>query len=397
MKKTILLAGCLFSLLFTNCSKEDDPEQEANLLSVAQSTAEETPISIATLENGISISGATLKTGVLTPNEQTSFTIDETELSGFQDVGFELNLNVPSDYAGAYIQLLDADGNPSENYFDVPLSNYYYYKSFSEKGSGFKKIAKPKSNKTSVTSAKVLEDVPENTTTISVDFDETVPAGSFCYYICIYDDAGNISAPIEVCVEVEEWGGNPNLVGNWVFEKLVETYDGETNTIELNVKDYDTFTQTCYSNDTPFDIEEYWLIKSFLFNLNSDGTQSYTTETESSSLDWDEFYYNCMVSYNFNTEQGEATGNWAYDEEEEKLTLVDYNYSFKTYDENGELIYDDIEIEVAIGFDLYVTKLTSTELVLEIRYDDLYYNYDEQTGEYTVEEVEDVYTYYFKR
>ena len=218
MKKTILTTSILASLLFFNCSKEDTPE-ENNIIEVPESTAEETIIEVGTLEDGISIEGATIQNGTISPNEETSFSVSKSEQSGFQDVGFEIELNVPENYAGAYLQLLSEDGTPSENYYDIPNATYSSKNLSTNTPSRFFAI------KSSSLSAKTLEDEVE---TIEVDFDNTVPAGSFCYYLCIYDTDGNISAPQTLCVEVEEWGGNDNLVGSWNLTKLTTTEFGDT-------------------------------------------------------------------------------------------------------------------------------------------------------------------------
>lgn len=397
MKKNVLLASCLISLMFVNCSKDDGvpSDSDTGLVEVVESVVEEEEISISVLEKGISIEGASLKSGELTPNEQTSFSVDETELSGFQDVGFDIELNVPEDYAGAYLQIISEDGTASDNYYDIPSSIYYYKNSEKKTKLSFfnKETASGK-----IVSAKDEEEV--NEVTIEVDFDGAIPAGSFCYYLCIYDADGNISAPQNICVEVEEWGGNDNLVGNWVFEKIVTTTNGISETVEDGEKDFDSYTTHCKTG-IEYDVDPYFVIENFLFNLNANGSQSYSADIIDSSIDFESFDDNCEVKYDIYTENVNYTGNWAYDEEEEKLTLVDYTYNVSDETKNGEPYVDpydyDEVYETGIGFDLYLVSVTSSELVVEFREEYTDYNYDESTGEYTTSPIKEVITYYFTK
>ena len=393
MKKTILLSSVLVGLFFTNCSSDDSTSNEGTGTDVEQNIEEETNIEITTLEDGISIEGATFETGTLTPNELTSFSVNEIEQSGFQDVGFEIELNVPDNYAGAYLQLLSEDGTTSENYYDIPdasFSRKALNSNSSSSGGLF-------STKSSRQSAKSLED---EVTTIEVDFDSTIPAGSFCYYLCIYDTEGNISAPQTLCVEVEAWGGNDALVGNWTFTKIdfTEFDKNYTQTAGQEICDNDgDYSINCYDDNGSIIkeefIEECNTIISLLLNLNSNGSQSYTTEDSYTEYDYEQFSEDCTLVYDAFTSKDTATGNWAYNEEEKILTIIDYSYD-EVITKNGEDYDDgyDSEDEVGIGFNLYVTKASSNELILEARYNDLEYLEDGSFEEYEYKAV-----YYFTK
>ena len=372
MKKLILLTS-LASLMFTNCSKEDEnSNDQENLSEVSQDVVEESNIELSTVTNGISIENSTLISGTPTPNEQTSFSVNETEQSGFQDVGFEIELNVPSNYAGAYLQLISEDGTPAENYYDIVGSSYSFKQLNTSRASFLSK-------KSSNLSAKSLTVEEEETTTIEVDFDETIPAGSFCYSLCIYDTEGNVSAPQTLCVEVEAWGGNNNLSGTWELTHFIEIENGVSETTNVGEEKVDyAYTRTC--NDQSFEIEELSTLFSLTLNFNQEGEQDYKFSREDNYLS-DDFRSTCQVTYDVHFEESSPTGYWAYDEEEQKLTLV--NYTWDTIEtKNDEPYvdpYDEDFTEIGIGFDLYVTRLTSNELILEERFTNQ--NFDSELDE----------------
>lgn|GEM_PF-2876426 len=63
------------------------------------------------------IGGEKIKEALPVPNGKSNFKIDASQ-SGFINVGFEFEIEVPSDYAGSYIQFQSTDGTQkSSSYF----------------------------------------------------------------------------------------------------------------------------------------------------------------------------------------------------------------------------------------------------------------------------------------
>ena len=354
-----------------SCSKDDSSSStnDSNLVdSITEDAAEEVYLNIDSVEEGLLISGATKIEGSLSPNEQTSFSIDDTTLSGLQEVGTTMSINVPDDFAGTYIQLVDEDGTPSDNYFDVPSYNYFYR---GETNNSHNLFGQRSSNLTSRTvSARSTED--DTTETITIGFDETISAGTFCYLVCIYDVDGNISAPTEVCVEVESWGGTDLFNGSWSFDKYVIEYDGEVETYENNQVDSYTERITCYYDESIFTDFEYVENEgNLVLTFNNDGTHNYTNDY---SYNYGYYDFDCeFISSNYEYENS-ANGGWAFNEEEDILTLVDFSYSSIEY-VNGEEGYSYTEDSYDIGFQFEVIELTENKLIMEYVPDEVYDDY----------------------
>ena len=304
MKNYKLSLLALVALVTFSCSKDEttssnndsDTASETYTPNIQSNSAEEAYIEVEDVEGGIIIEGATLESGSLTPNELTSFELDATEYTGLQGEGFEMVLQVESDYAGAYIQLLEEDGSMSSNYFDVPNPFSYVYRSTPK--------SKVKSNVLSHKSAVKTNDT-EDEITIDVDFEETVTEGTFCYVICVYDTEGNISSPVEVCVEIEAWGGNPDVVGEWDFIKRLdytdEVFDNE---IIDGLQDCETKeSEICYNEniyegeEVTFSQQQCNLASGTGLILNADGSME-LFGTHTSSFYENEDYSSCEYQYN---------------------------------------------------------------------------------------------------
>ncbi len=360
MKKLILSFASLTSLLFINCSSDDSnsssPSDGSMLLDVAQNPIEESPINLQTLEKGITIPDAIVKTGTITPTGDISFDIDAKKQSAFLDTGFSVELEVPDNYAGAFIQLKGDNGELSDTYFDISNNQSF----------GFKNLNKQLSTSlftSKNTAAKSLED-DTNVIEIDVEFENTIPPGRFCYLVCIYDDQGNISEPTEVCVEVEAWGGNSNLVGTWTYDREEIVLTDGTKTIRIGEKS-DCFTNRTFCDNTQKEVEHCEVTNSLVFTLSANGTQTIEENTDEDQFIFDEEdINNCAETAAINI-LSTHKGNWAYNEEEKKLTLVIFEFSGS---EDGEPITDEFEIadNIGIGFDVEVFKLTSNELVFKV-------------------------------
>ncbi|MGY3793544.1 hypothetical protein [Aquimarina sp. 433] len=322
MKKTYLFAMASLFLAAVSCS-DDDSNNGPGIVTVTPDPTEEISLNPDDVSDGIIITNGTRVPGdAPTPTGTLPFSLSTTSQSGFQKNGFDISFTAPTNYAGAYIQVQSADGTMADEYWNVTGPN----RSNSKAKTLFGKSKNQSKN----------QDVE-----IDVDFEDTVSPGTFCYLICIYDTDGNISAPVEVCVEVEAWGGNPNLVGTWNLTKEEVTYGGETDTDIVGEETCDSSTVTC-NNDTSLTIDDAYCytINLAKITFNADGTLSETFNESYRDYNYSATIENCQASY-FDSQEYDyaATGYWAYDEEESSLTLVIFNETTNgdpaTY-ENGD-------------------------------------------------------------
>ncbi|MBW1295749.1 hypothetical protein [Aquimarina litoralis] len=324
MKKTYLFAMASLFFAAVSCS-DDDSNNGPGVVTVTPDPTEEVALNPDDVSSGIIIQNGTQITGnAPSPTGTLPFSLDKTTLSGFQKNGFDITFNAPTNYAGSYIQVQSSDGTMADEYWDIVQPT----KSHKKQNRLF---GKSKNNSKS----------NDQEINIDVDFEDTVSPGTFCYLICIYDTDGNISQPVEVCVEVEAWGGNPNLVGTWNLTKEEITYDGETDTDIVGQETCESFTVNC-NNDTELTIDDAYCytINLAKVTFNADGTLSETFDESSRNFDYSATVENCQAAYGDVEEYNyAATGYWAYDEEESSLTLVIFNETTNgdpaTY-ENGD-------------------------------------------------------------
>lgn len=313
-------------VMAVSCSSDDAP----GLIEVGIDPAEETVLDAALVSQNVIISGAAKINGAApTPTGSTDFTLSSNVQSAFQKNGFDIVFEGPTNFAGAYIQIKSEDGTLAPDYFDVPVT------------STFKGVENKDTKKSSKFLSQSTQKV-ENSVTIDVDFGNGVPPGKFCYILCIYDDQGNISQPQEVCVEVEAWGGNPNLIGTWNYVK--EIADGVTYLAGQEFCDDEEFFQC--SNGTQIFVENAYCetINSLPLIFNEDGTYGYTSDETYTNFNYQETYSTCSVSYEATVNGSySSAGNWAYDEEEGRLTLVEFSFTEGGQTDpipDGELLYD---------------------------------------------------------
>ncbi len=349
MKKFKLLV--LSSLLIgaISCSSDDSsPSDEGNEVAINQE--EETVLDPANVSQGITIEGATRNTGnPPTPNGQVNFTLDNTAQSAFLNSGFDITFNAPANFAGTYIQIVN-NGDVAGDYLDVPSTAI---RSTKKHTSVFSKSSK----------------MDDNEVEIDVDFGDAIPPGKFCYIICIYDQEGNISDPVEVCVEVEAWAGNPALVGTWNYTKQIE--NGVT-ILPGEESDCASATVTCTNNDEIVVENAYcYLLDAFKLTINSDGTYEYRSDDTERYLDFQASGENCEAVF---SEGGSgyyvSKGKWAYDEEEGRMTLVEFEY----VEASGDQVYEGTEENGYVDFDGDVT-VTGSDMVVKFSYEeDIVYN-----------------------
>ena len=362
--------GCL-AIAALSCSKDDEKKLDANPDPDGVNKKEEVLLDIAAVTNGVSIDGATKVQGSPVPNGDIEFSLDYEKQTAFQTNGFDIEFKAPAGFAGAYVQLKDENGM-ADSYFDIPLN--------ATSGTN-NKVAKiiERGLFANKKSAKGNLSRKGEDTSINVNFESEVTAGTFCYLICVYDGQGNISEPEEVCVTVESWGGNTNLVADWDFTKEID--NGETINKGEQYCDEDSYTTSldCASGESKdITIEYCYTTDSLIITFNSDGTYEYTHNDTDSNLDWDASEQSCEAVYEEEEEIYTSKGNWAYNEEESKLTLVEFEY---TETENGET-ETGVEEDGYLAFDGEIT-LTADKLVI--------------TEKDTYEGEEEIYEYHFNK
>lgn len=351
--------------LAASCGGSDDSPNDGNTnlvgnenLAVEQNLSEDSAIELSLLEEGVKVQGAQAITGTPpTPNSNIDFSLNESASKAFQKNGINISFNSTANVAGAYIQFKDVNDNATGNYFDVPESSFTF-------GDSGRKVIKRSKKKTS---RKQLKNLTENN--IVVDFEDIIPAGEFCFDICIYDAENNISQIIERCVTVEAWGGNASIVGEWVLESesednVIEAVQDSIGDNELSVPNFqpenNTFSFFCDNGNEieitqPNDTEVHTLV------LNSDGSYYETYIGNNINLDDIKTGETCEPTFVNDAFSDRYFGNWAYDEDNEELTIVDFGYRDLT-DASENEDYPDGELYIeAAKVTVEGNKLTITE------------------------------------
>jgi hypothetical protein len=333
LKITLILT--IISCFTFSCSdKESANEGGDENLANEQNALEEAVIAVAKLDSGIAIEGATKNNGAPPqPNSNLNLAVASNSVGAVQKSGFNLKFSTSeTTVAGAYLQFKDTDNNSASNYFDIPVSSFTQGKATNTKGKTTSKNTFSKSNS-----------VVDGDYEIDIDFDDAFPPGKFCGTICIYDSNNNISQPLEVCVEVEAWGGNASIVGTWVE-------------VEANEED-DTTTITCNNNQEITVAYDETISEYLEITFNSDGNFQIIDKEEYKDLDYTATQNSCSAVYNTETEKYDIkeTGKWAYNESNNGLTIVSFVYKDllePQYNEdyiNGELILDNANVQIVNG------------------------------------------------
>ncbi len=302
-----------FITFFTACSTDDES-------SPTQSLAEETPIAKEKVFDNVIVEGATKKAGEPdTPNEQVTFTLNKKNTSAVMVDGFDVEFNSNDAIVGAYFQIKDIEGNIADGYYDIDLSKVGKKNNSVKNKKSIQSIGQLlKSKQTTQKNSNGEEDI-----VVDVDFKETIEPGTFCYIVCVYDAAGNISAPQEVCITVQSWGGKDDLAGIWNYSKTEEFEDGETVTIAVGEKSCDTLSLSC-SNGSVLKYNECYGLDSFKFTINSDGTYVYELYDVSDRLDYNASTSACDDIMIEETDHYISKGNWAYDQQKEEFIIVEF-------------------------------------------------------------------------
>ncbi len=352
MKKVSLLFASIFlaSTFLISCSSDDSPADQGGGDGdptgggdpTTEENIEDREIPISELQSKITIENGTFIAGkeAPAPNGTLDFQLGITEQEGLLNSGFDIVFSSTSaTVKGAYVVLKDVNGNNVDGYFDAGFSN----------NSGGKTATIKKGRKATV-NGKMAE---ENELTVNVNFDASLQPGKFCYAICIYDEAGNISQIQEVCVNIEAWGGNTDIVGEWIYNRsegtVIVTPD---NTTDISCENGQSITNV----STYIEERDTWTL-----TLSEDGIYVEVYDELGQRLDYLQSEKDCEAVYFEDVDLDKYSGNWAYNEQAKTLTTIDFMYedlldatNNETYPD-GSVYFEGAKVEI-VNAELRITE-----------------------------------------
>ena len=332
MKHFQKLLPILIILAVVSCKKDDGP------IAQTDPTAEELEsqeLDADFVSNNVVIAGANKNTGEM-PESNDGLTADfaGSDSTALLNEGFKINLNNVQ-ARGAYLRFRTISRTSARYYFDIDLES-----NLSGKGKlighTFKSVLETNSSK--------------NESTLDIDFGAAVIPGKICYEISLYDNEGNISTPQEICLTIQSWGGNDALIGNWNLEKQELSSDGNMVLIEPGVEQCEDITTiTCENQDTVTSVNNCKTTDTFDVTFKNDGTYTFESTGNKRELDHDLTQSSCFATYTEYDDIESGEGNWAYVEDENRLTLIQYKFNNTDRGETesgtlppgaGEIIFD---------------------------------------------------------
>lgn len=316
---TIIL---FLQLLFISCGGTDDSVDEP-------SDEDDGIYEMAEIfSNQMIIKGSTKVEGA-TPDAKGTISLETVQSTtggiALLDEGFDLLLfvNSDTDVVGAYIQfaLKETEQSntfiPAESYYDVNLKKNDPFAKYGKEGIQLK----GPNNNSQTLSAKFSFAV------LDVDFSSEMTAGEYCYFISVYDEAGNVSDEQAVCFSVLEWGGKDEILGTWSYskkEKYPPNGDPIVTPVEVEKCIDDSFS--CEAGDAiAFTYCETVNDKSYVFN--ADGTFSHSTNSSSTGIDFQLAYDTCEIEYSDTIKSVTASGKWLYNSAENNIIMVEYSFT----------------------------------------------------------------------
>ena len=323
MKNNLKLAVLAAVVLLASCSTEEATVTNTENDQMAE-VLENTPLQANTVSDNVVINDGTKNEGMPpTPNEVIALDVSSSSKTALLGEGFDINLNTDANITGAYLQFKSNDGTVADSYYDIDLGANVSNAKFT----GDHKLTKIHP----LAAVRTDED-----TTVDVDFNTVIEPGTFCYEVCVYDADGNISAPQEVCITVESWGGNAEIVGTWNVVRDENTF-GDLNEVFIQLTGEEECDREmvfeCESGETFTEASPcYTTIKGELL-FNEDGTFQYEYLDTEKNLDFNASFESCNAVFNETEFSGKYTGNWAYVNDEDKFILIVYSGE---YVEQGE-------------------------------------------------------------
>jgi len=326
--KIIFRCAALAALLIIASCGKDSADDTAQQQQQEAEQLEQTPLEANTVSDNLLISGGTKMDGMPpAPTGTLSFDASGTSKSAFLNEGFDVTMSSDSPIVGAYIQIKAEDGTAADSYYDVNMDT----NSLDNKSS---KIIGKRTSKSTITKK-------ENDFSLDVDFTNDIEPGKFCYEICVYDGAGNISNPQEVCVTVESWGGSSKIVGEWNLFEEVDIFGGESDTTLVGEEDCSGVEEIECNNENTFMTDYYcYLTHNSSLTFNADGTFEYTSSDSSKEIKLFESKESCEAIYDEVERSELSKGNWAYVQDTNDLILIMYS---DVYTRNGETETENYE------------------------------------------------------
>lgn len=349
MKKVLILLLCVSFTIA--CKKENTNNNNSNGIK----NEDEKPLDANIVANSFRITDAIIKTGN-PPSPSTIANaprIRQTPVKKqaiLSNVNFKIpinltNLNI-SELGGVYLKV---DG--SNKYFDVPVSSINL-----RKASGSQ-------------SSFILND--DSTGTVNIDPGVLEP-GTFCVSYCVYDAQNQVSNIVQICYEVEQFGGANFVQGNWTVYKTESFNEGSLQWQTDNYPKSETYTTDdvqCDSSTFYNVLGNYNSNSSYFFNI---GTSSIGIKDMSTKQIQDKNYVcaNNGESRIINTEGfDEFSGNWSFDEDNSRIIfLLNQSKSYLKNLTDNVIIEDNTEVfnQNDLYIDSYnVINVSANEIRLE--------------------------------
>lgn len=339
--KTVFRTAAIAALIITASCGKDTADAIADIFEETEQI-ESTVLDIEVVSTNVLINGGTKMEGVPpTPNGAISLDLSNAGKAAFLGEGFDVSLNSDADITGAYIQFKSKDGNVSDSYYDVNLE----INGSSQEDKSSKKGRAKNKGKESLT-------LKNGDTSLDVDFNTNIKPGEFCYVLCVYDGAGNISDPQEVCLTVQSWGGSSALVGFWKLTKDDYTQDGVTVMADLGEEVCNFYSDWNCEGGGTFQLGQCDTTDVHEIKINSDGTYDFELRTSGRYVDSGASEENCEQVYKETDFYYKSSGKWAYISDEDKLALLEYTYEEGDQDES----YSGTN-EIGQAYSLYNDKI----------------------------------------
>lgn len=322
--KIVLRTVAFAALMLTVSCGKDTANAIADIFDEETEELESTILDVEEISDNVLISGGTKMEGLPpTPNGAISLDLSNAGKAAFLGEGFDVSLNSDAEITGAYIQFKSKDGDVSDSYYDVNLD----LNDTSEED----KSSKRRRVKREGSMSKILKN---DDASLDIDFNANIEPGEFCYVLCVYDDAGNISDPQEVCLTVQSWGGSSALAGFWKLTKDDYTQDGVTVTADLGEEICIAGDEWQCDGEGTFERNNCTTTDVLEMNINIDGTYDYELRISGRYVDIDASEANCDPVYRTTEFYYISSGKWAYVADEDKLALLEYTYEEGDEDES---------------------------------------------------------------
>ena len=363
MKLMRILILVLMASTFTYCSDDatddsieqsgddgnDSDDGDTGDNSDNGSSSESNALNADVVANGLRINGATQITAL--PPQATGgidFSFDGNP-SALIGQGFEQYIESDDTFDGVYLIIKDINGNTASSYYDIPADAF-----------GRNAITSDRA-KSIFNNERATRMVNEGL--LDVGFNNSITPGRFCYAVCVYDGNGNISQPQEVCITVESFGGNDDLVGEWSMTNYTDVYDGQTVSAGLNEEYCYNDTINC-NNGGSVNVQECSIFERLRFTFNADGTYVLDERVIDNDIDYDATVSTCTE-----VEQAEmfyeylSSGSWAFNDTSGKLLTVETSY---LENDNGDIFTDNYATgDGEVLFDIAITISGNSFTIME--------------------------------